>query len=377
MVRADADDKIDLFTAGEGDHAHYRIPGIVVTPKGTILAYCEARASLAGDWGHTDLLYRRSTDGGRTWEPAKMLVPPPPELIVRNPVALEQKLGRPDELTLNNPVMIADPGGGAVHLLWCVDYGRCFYSRSDDDGRTFPKVREITPVFNAFTPRYAWRVIATGPGHGIRHSKTNRLIVPVWLSTGEGGHGHRPSCVATIYSDDEGKTWQAGDIVVDHPKLTNPSETAIAELSDGRVMLNIRHEGDGKTPTTFRAVVIGPDGATGWGEPRLDHALPDPVCMASLLGVDGGAQLLFVNPANGKSRERKNLTLRISRDNGQTWPDARVIEPGTSGYSDIAVTRNGRTVFCFYERGVAAKEKPRGVGALTLARIELKPEGDR
>lgn len=373
--------RTDLWTAGEGGYAHYRIPGVVVTRRGTVLAYCEARASLAGDWGKTDLLLRRSADGGRTWEPARLLVPPPPKELARNPVAIEQKLGSPDEITANNPVMIADPVSGVVHVLWCVDYGRCFYRKSDDDGQTFSEPREITGAFEAFRERYAWRVLATGPGHGIRLSKTGRLVVPIWLSTGTGGHGHRPSCVATIYSDDAGQTWHAGDVVVDHPKLTNPSETAVAELSDARVMLNIRHEGDPKGPsgkggTTWRAVVIGPDGATGWGEPRLDRALPDPVCMASLLSL-GGGRLLFVNPVNETTRERKNLTLRVSRDDGQTWPDARVIEPGTAGYSDLAATRDGRTVFCFYERGVAAKSRPRGVGALTLARIELPAEDAR
>src|SRR5688500_6992237 len=72
-VMADAVERIDLFQAGQGGYKHFRIPGLVVTPGGAVLAYCEARATAAGDWGRTDLLVRRSTDGGRTWAAARTM----------------------------------------------------------------------------------------------------------------------------------------------------------------------------------------------------------------------------------------------------------------------------------------------------------------
>ena len=97
---------------------------------------------------------------------------------------------------------------GVVHLLTCVEYCRCFYQRSDDDGATFSKPVEITKAFEGFRPSYSWQVLATGPGHGVQ-LKSGRLVVPVWLSTGTIGNGHRPSVCATIYSDDDGATWKA------------------------------------------------------------------------------------------------------------------------------------------------------------------------
>ncbi len=183
-------EKSDLLEANTGGYAHYRIPGLVVTKKGCLLAYCEARKTTKSDWGTIDVLMRRSTDGGKTWEPPRKIMTPPKD-ATKNPVALTQKLGRPDDVTVNNPVAIAVNRTGAVHFLYCVEYARCFYQRSDDDGLSFSEPVEITQAFEGFRPEYDWKVLATGPGHGIQLS-SGRLLVPVWLSTGTGGHAHRP-----------------------------------------------------------------------------------------------------------------------------------------------------------------------------------------
>jgi sialidase-1 len=365
-------DKHVIYEADSGGYATYRIPGLVVTDRGTLLAYCEARKTSASDWGAIDLVYRRSTDGGKTWSESKKVV----DIgggFEKNPVAVNLKLGKFPDITVNNPVMIADRG--VVHFLYCVEYMRCFYTRSEDDGRSFAPPVEITPAFEAFRPAYDWKVIATGPGHGIRLSKTGRLVVPVWLSTGEGGSGHRPSAVATIYSDDGGKTWAAGDIVVKHPDLANPSETAAVELPDGKVMLNIRHE---STPHQ-RAVSVGPDGATKWSKPAFDPALPEPVCMGSL--ARWGDRILFANPHNPDGRERKNLSVHASDDAGKTWKYRRAVEPGPSGYSDLAVGPDG-WAYCLYESG-RVEGKPGVIKSLTLVKFNrewleaMKSSGDR
>jgi Neuraminidase (sialidase) len=362
-------DKTDLFEAGKGGYALYRIPGIVVTAKGTVLAYCEARKGDSGDWGAIDVFMRRSTDGGKTWSPPRKLVEPG-DKVPKNPAALRQKLGKPGEVTVNNPVAIADPKTGAVHFLYCVEYARCYYLRSDDDGQTFTAPVDITAAFEKFRPGYDWKVLATGPGHGIR-LRNGRLLVPVWLSTGTGGHAHRPSCVSVIHSDDHGKTWRRGDVVAADPKPANPSETVAVQLQDGRVMLNVRHE----SGPHFRGVSVSPDGATGWSPLRFDRQLPEPVCMASVVRLSakpayGKNRLLFANPHNPEGRERKNVTVKLSYDEGQTWPVARSLEPGTSGYSDLAVGPGG-TVYCFYERGSTGGSHYR-TRSLCVARFNLE-----
>jgi sialidase-1 len=363
----------DLFEAGAGGYEHYRIPGIIITSRSVALAYCEARQG-GGDWGRIDLFLRRSTDGGKTWEQPRKIAEPPPG-AQKNQVALAQQLGRPDQITLNNPVAIADRNTpGLVHFLYCVEYARCFYIRSADDGATWSRPIEITAAFDQFRPRYPWKVIATGPGHGIQ-LRNGRLLVPVWLSTGTGGHAHRPSCVSTLYSDDAGKTWRPGDIVATDPApLKNPSETAAVQLAQdagGAVMLNLRHEG----PHPFRAIATSKDGATAWTEPRIDPQLPEPVCMGTLLRLTerpafATNRLLFANPHNDANRQRRNLTVKLSYDEGQTWPIRRTIEEGVSGYSDLAVSPDG-TIFCLYERGAVQAARGR-IKALTLARFDLE-----
>ncbi|HTL28817.1 MAG TPA: sialidase family protein, partial [Tepidisphaeraceae bacterium] len=247
---------------------------------------------------------------------------------------------------------------GVVHFFYCIEYARCFYLHSNDDGKSFSEPIEITQTFEGFRDRYNWGVIATGPGHGIE-LKSGRLVVPIWMSTGK--NGHSPSCIGTIYSDDAGKTWHAGDIVAGGPMtgLDNPSENILVELSDGRVMMSIRHNSE----PHVRAISISPDGATKWSEIKLDKQLPDPICMASLVRFDPET-ILFSNP-NNANRDRKNLTVRLSNDDGKTWSLARTLEMGPSGYSDLAVGTDG-TIYCFYERG-----EKKAAEKLTLARFNL------
>lgn len=362
----------DLFVVGS-DPAYrlYHIPGIVVTAKGTVLAWCEARRQ-ESDWGDIRILLRRSTDDGLTWSAPESVaeVPGPRQ---RHPLAVAHG-GPADAATYNNPVLIAAEDG-TVHLLFCLDYWRVFHRRSTDDGVSWSEPVEITPVFESFRAAYDWKVLATGPNHAIELS-TGRLVVPVWLSTGTGEGGHRPSVVATIVSDDKAATWQAGEIAVACTKeRVNPSETVAVELADGRVMLNVRNE----SPVQRRLVTTSADGASGWSPPRFDETLLEPICMAGLVRYDhvGERLLLFTNPANleradgqarpGTNRDRRNLTIRASGDDGQTWPLARVIDPGPSMYSDVAVTPAG-TILCFYGRG----PKPHFAGdRLTLARFNL------
>ena len=375
-------EKIDLFEANTEGYALYRIPGIVVTSRGTVLAYCEARRTGKSDWDTIDIMLRRSTDGGCTWRPRQKIadVPGPKQ---KNAVALAQKLASPDDVTYNNPVAIADRDG-TVHFLFCLEYARCFYLRSEDDGRSWSRPVEITKAFDAFRPEYDWKVLATGPAHGLQ-LRSGRLVVPVWLSTGTGGHAHRPSVTATIFSDDSGRTWQRGEIAVPNTdEWIFPNETCVAELSDGRVMLNVRSE----SKPNLRLVTVSPDGATKWSQPRFDEALLEPICMASIvrLSTEQGSdknRTLFANPHNldradgkeapGKSRDRKNLSIKLSYDDGQTWALNKSLEPGPSAYSDLAVLPDG-TILCFYERGPDGdgKQKPYPYARLTVARFNLE-----
>jgi sialidase-1 len=368
-------EKTDLWQADQS-YAMYRIPGIVVTKSGVVLAYCEARKS-GNDWASIDVVMRRSTDGGVTFSEQKVISHVAGK-IERNPVAIERKQSSPADVTHNNPVAIVDRNG-SVHFLFCLEYMRVFYMRSDDDGETFSKPVEITSAFERIRPGYAWRVVATGPGHGIQ-LENGRLLVPVWYALGTGGNGHHPSVNGTVYSDDHGKTWKTSGVVMKStPEFPDPNETTAAQLANGSVMLNVRTE----AKENRRTVIVSPNGATDWGEPHLQSDLPDPICFASLMRLSlkkkgrGRNRLLFSNPDNvtrvdGKqtvSKDRVNLTVHLSYDEGKNWTVKRSLEEGSSGYSDMSVLPDG-TILCLYETGRAPGSFPDR--KLVLARFNLE-----
>lgn len=363
--------RTDVFTTGDQGYAMFRIPGLTVTPKGALLAYAEGRKSSSSDWADIDIVVRRSEDGGATWSDLKAigkLAATP----AQNPAAA--RLGRPaSHITYNNPVAFADRKKGLVHFIYCVEYMRAFYLRSDDDGRTFSAPVEITSTFDQFQKDYAWKVIATGPGHGIQ-LRNGRLLVPVWLSTSE-TNPHKPSVAATIYSDDHGKTWKRGDIAVpSQGEVVDPSETVAVQLASGRVMLNARTI----SPRHRRVVLTSKDGATKWSAPRFQQELVEPICFGSLVR-HSGKKLLFVNPDNllkaglegapGQSRDRRNLTIRLSEDDGETWKTQRVIDPGWTAYADLNTSPDG-AIYVLYERGEPDPARLR-IASLTLVHFPL------
>ena len=372
-------DRATLFTAGDAGYQLCRIPGIIATKRGVLLAYCEARKT-AGDWAAIDILLRRSTDGGQTWSAARQVAHRGPR-VPKNPLALAQKIANENDQTANNPVAIADRDG-TVHFLYCVEYARSFVMHSDDDGGHWTEPVEITAAFEELRDAYPWRVLATGPGHGIQ-LETGRLLVPVWLSTGTGGNAHRPSVTTTIFSDDHGKSWHAGDVAVPNTEeFVFPNETTAVELADGRVMLNVRSE----SRANRRLITTSPDGAGNWSPPQFQQDLLEPICEGSIVRLSRKPasdrnRLLFANPDTldplpsrkaepGKSRTRKNLSVKLSYDEGDTWPVSKTLESGFSGYSDLAVGPDG-TIYCLYE-SASTDGSIYHTGRLVLARFNLE-----
>ncbi|GAB3918287.1 sialidase family protein [Larkinella terrae] len=339
-------EKITVFDPAN-TYATTRIPALVCTKKGTLLAFCEARVNNTGDWADIDLLMRRSADGGKTWEEPVVIAP--------------REAKRPT----SNITPIVDRDGKTIHLLYQRNYANAYYIKSTDEGKTWTAPTDITYAFEQFRPEYNWKVLAPGPGHAIQLEKgknKGRIVIPIWLcepNPGIPGGDHRPSCVATVYSDDLGKSWKRGAIVVNNSsEVVNPSENVAVELTDGRVMLNIRSE----SAPHQRLVAYSPDGISNWTKPVFDDELFDPVCMASLIRIPGDrahkTALLFVNPdsqadptmlkAANNFRKRQNLTAKVSFDEGQTWSVKKVLEPESAGYSDLAVGPDG-TIYCLYE----------------------------
>jgi sialidase-1 len=342
-----------IFEAGEDGYYTFRIASLVSTKSGTLLAFCAARKGKGGDWDPINIAMRRSTDAGATW--GKMII-----------------IAQKDSFPCDNATPIVDYETGEVHLLFQTDYARCFYIKSADDGITWSEPVDITSAIDEFKKIYPWVVLAPGPGHGIQ-IKGGRLVVPFWLSDGGGKEfgpkhrGHRPSIVVSAYSDDHGKSWKAGEIAVhDNDTTVIPNETCCIQLADGRVLFNSRNE----SINYRRLFTYSNDGATNWSKPVFADAFFEPICFGSmcrfsLQPFQSKNRILFCNPdsrqdpwtadkastpRSARNRHRTNLTVRMSYDEGITWPVSKVLDPGIAGYSDLAVTPDGM-IHCFYEGG--------------------------
>ncbi len=326
-----------IETAGRNGYSYYRIPGIVVTDRGTLIAYYESRHG--GDWSVIDICMRRSTDGGNTWEERRTLFP---------------GMGKN---TVNNPVMI--PDGDRIHLLCLENYKRLFHMVSCDEGTSWSGPEEITRALEEARERYPWTCAAVGPGHGVRLA-SGRLLASVWLASDlSDTRSHHPSRTATIYSDDGGAEWHMGGLI-DIPGAVSPNEACLA-LIDGGVLINARTrrpEGEPVTAEHFRALAVSGSGIDDWHDVRIERQLPDPVCQGGMANCPSG--VLFTNCDSFASRSRH--TLRLSKDGGRTW-DEGLMYNELAGYSDVCFDERTGSAFVFYEHDNETQ--------LRVSRIEL------
>jgi len=322
----------NVFTASQEGYHTFRIPALLVTKQGTLLAICEGRKTGRGDHGDLDLVQKRSTDGGKTWGPL--------ELIYEE--------GGTEKVTIGNPCPVVDQTTGAIWLPFNRDNDRVLMTSSSDNGKTWAKPRDIT----ADTKAKDWNWYATGPGNGIQLSRgkyKGRLVIPCDHRVGadkadKAGWDHAGRS-HVIYSDDHGQTWKLGgstDFAM--------NECAVVELADGTLMLNSRSY-RGKA---CRGVSLSKDGGATWAPTTDDPALVESICQASLIshsppaGPQAGKNLLlFSNPAVPKGRT--HLTVRLSEDEGKTWPHSRLVCEGHSAYSSLAILPSGE-IGLLYER---------------------------
>lgn len=321
-------ERTELYQS-DAAYYRYRIPGMLVTDSGVLLTVCEARQE-PSDWSMMDILLRRSTDGGRTFE---------------DPVPLAY--GTEAHPTVNNPVLMQDRRG-RIHLLYCEDYaingGRVLQRISEDDGRTWGECRDIT----AMTEPEVRNVYAHGPGHGIR-TRRGEMIVPLWRVPKRfevALHAHGPSEIGTFWSGDDGETWQTGMVIPSTEDMPSPNETEIAELADGRIYLNTRLGGT----MLRRGRAWSADGHSDWKDYGTDEALADPRCFGSTVSFhapDGRDWLFFANCESESGR--KNVTLKGSLDGGLTWCYRQVLDAEQGGYVELAADPWRGRLYVLYE----------------------------
>lgn len=325
-------EQLDVFVGGKGGFHTYRVTSLITSKNGTLLAFCEGRKTSRIDDGDNDLLLRRSIDGGKTWQPKQLVHEEGGKAIV----------------TIGNPCPVVDQSTGIIWLTMNRKNDRILITHSKDDGISWAKPTDITKQVKK--PNWGW--YAMGPGVGIQLQlgpHKGRLVIPCDHRKTKSRSG--PSSSHVVYSDDHGKSWQLGGLVGDHS-----NECQVVELSDGTLLLNARNHyaRSGNRPDlAYRRIIsTSKDGGLSWSKPKLDEALIEPQCQGSLIryprkSKNGAHWLLFSNPASKSAREK--MTVRLSQDDGKTWPNSKCVYEGSAAYSCLTVLPDGR-IGMLYER---------------------------
>ncbi len=344
---------IPVFQRNDGVYPEYRIPALLATQNGTLLACAEGRQTL-DDHAQNDIVLKRSVDGGQSWSATQVVYSDGANVAV-NPCIVQLPDGRILLMFQRFPAGYHSRPmqQGRIKLLHPGVEGelicRTLLMFSDDDGLTWSEPRDVT----AGTKRPTIvNSTASGPGVGIvltRGDHKGRIIIP----TNEGmwdGHLHRFN-VYTCFSDDNGETWQFGENAPHDDAYGN--EVQMVELIDGSVLLNSRSIYGSK----LRKLAISRDGGETWTQLKDQPDLPEPQCMGSTIRYswpeeEGGSVLLYSGPASQNKREQG--TIFISRDEGQTWPECKLVYPGEFAYSCLTKLPDGSVGLLFEADGYAA-----------------------
>ncbi|WP_051100129.1 sialidase family protein [Dyadobacter beijingensis] len=348
-----------VFVSGTDGYKSFRIPAIVATPAGELLAFAEGRVGGSGDFGDIDIVMKRSKDRGKTWSALQVVATydalqagnPAPVMDLTDPSYTKGRLFLFYNTGNNHEGEVRK--GKGLREVW--------YKTSADGGKTWNEAVNITtqvhrpkqPEVNAaYNFQEDWRSYANSPGHAMQLASgphKGRIYIPANHSEGDPKPAFTDYRAHGYYSDDHGKTFQLAETI----PVEGGNESTAAEISGGRLMFNARNQ---KGDVRVRIVAVSANGGASWDTTYFDHNLPDPVCEGSILtiGKDKGHNILaFTNAADTKKRD--NLTLRISFDDGKTWAREIPVDKSSAGekdftaYSDIVKT-GAQTIGVLYER---------------------------
>ncbi|GDY19282.1 sialidase [Verrucomicrobiota bacterium] len=340
--------RVTLFDSGKEGYPRYRIPAVIVAPNNDVLAFAEGRVAGGGFTGDIDIVVKRSTDSGKTWGPV-------------------QKIADDGPHTFGYPTPVVERQTKTLWLLFTRSRGddlekdivtgtskertRVFVMSSKDSGHTWSAPRDIS----ATTRKPEWTWYGLGSGIGLQ-LQSGRLAIPAYHNV----EGTREFSSHIIYSDDRGESWHLGGDVGGQT-----GECQIAERRDGSLYINTRNQSGQNwsfRPFGTNAPPVGPqynqrltavstDAGKSWGKVTTDPQLYEGICQGFVYSwptdkPEDKPLWMFSNPASPK---RRDLTIRISHDEGRTWPAARLIQEGASEYSCLTRLPDGQ-LGCLYER---------------------------
>ena len=339
---------VDVFTSGADGYHSYRIPAIEAAADGSLVALCEARKHNLADPGFgkqdIDLAVKRSTDGGRTWSKMEIIEDPGEHWSAANPATLvDRQSGRFWILYLRSKpersTRTSRPGTDDMQTL---------ARHSDDHGVTWSEPIDLSDVARDMKDPQ-WRASVVGPG-GMIQDRNGRFIAPFCKVM--------PPAVFTIYSDDHGATWKRGEMV---PGDGVGNEDQLVELADGRILLDIRQL---RGPRRWQAV--SRDGGHSWTATRPGETVSPVACAIERYTLqsagDDRNRIVWTGP---KGPDRRNLVVRVSYDEGETFSVERQLSDGMAAYSDLTILKD-KSVGVLWERGVE-----QGYQFITFTRFNL------
>ena len=349
-----------VFASGQEGHATYRIPAVISLPNGDLLAFAEGRVNGSDDYGDVNLVMKRSSDQGLTWSSLQTLLDY-------------------DSLQAGNPAPVVDlldpkHPQGVVYLFYNTGNNHeydirmnrgvreVWVMKSFDLGKTWEKPENITqqvhkpnnPKFNpAYSDTADWRHYANTPGHAFQFKNgkyKGRIYVAANHSVGDPQENFAEYQAHGFFTDDHGKSFQLSESVA----IPGSNESIAAELTDGRMIMSIRNQ---KGDIRSRILAFSSDGGQTWDGAYFEPQLPDPVCQGSILNLEtqnGKTILAHSNASDPK--DRNNLSMKISSDEGKTWSKTLVIDytsdpkkQSWTAYSDL-VKLNDEQIGIIYER---------------------------
>ena len=351
-----------IYTSGQEGHKTYRIPAIIKNKQGHLLVFAEGRVNGSGDFGDINIVLKISRDQGRTWSALSTLVDyqdlqagnPTPILDTTDPRFPKGRIFLFYNTGNNHENEIRE--GKGLREVW--------YMTSTDGGLTWNTPVNITsqvhrpnqPSRNsAYVFKEDWRHYANGPGHGMQFNQgphAGRILIAANHSEGPRGERGSDYRAHTFYTDDHGETFHLGASIA----IPGSNESSATEISGGKLLMNIRNQ---RGDIRQRIIGLSQDGSATWKETYFDPQLPDPICQGSILTIaqkKGLFTLAFSNAADTKNRD--NLTIRISKDDGRTWPISIPVDNGASAgespkdftaYSDL-VSLDSKNIGIVYER---------------------------
>jgi sialidase-1 len=334
----------DIFISGQEGSAFYRIPALITTTKGTLIAVADALIERWNDApNNIDLAMKRSFNNGKSWTPLKIIADYPDQEAAGDACLLEDKETGTIWIFFD---YIVPTEGFKVSMLQefkiAEDYDKwrkvyLYAMKSIDDGETWS-----VPFSMDYLKKPDWDYLVAAPGNGIQ-LKNGRLLIPTYSSQSKGMVN---SC-QLIYSDDHGTTWKIGTSIGEYNV-----EPQVVDLADGTLMMNMRQT----KQKGHRMYTISKDSGLTWGDIVDETSLPEPGsgCQASFIRYtsiqDGYSKdrILFSNPASTKGRQ--NMTIRISYDEGKTWKYSKTLHEGPSAYSCMTILPDG-TIGILFEQG--------------------------